>query len=182
VVDLRFWRSERLGSKAATDGLVGATWEATAGQPSVGAVLTAFSGGPAATVCRRRWSQDRGKAYREDLEALYPHYAKHSMAARFLDWPGDPLDASGLLVSGPRTGDNHCPLLHSGLGRLHFAGEHACYKFVGYMEGALSSGVAVARRLVAREGTPSAAPKAPRPFELEAGNPVSSQEAGSYNL
>jgi monoamine oxidase len=71
-----------------------------------------------------------------------------------------PLDASGLLVSGRRTGDDRWPPPHSGLRRLHFAGEHACYKFVGYMEGALSSGVAVAGRLVAREGAPAAAPKA----------------------
>jgi monoamine oxidase len=37
------------------------------------------------------------------------------------------------------------------LGRLHFAGEHACYKFVGYMEGALNSGVSVAKRIAARD-------------------------------
>jgi hypothetical protein len=38
------------------------------------------------------------------------------------------------------------------LGRLHFAGEHASYKFVGYMEGALNSGAAVAKRLATRDG------------------------------
>jgi monoamine oxidase len=43
VVDRRFWENERLGSKAATDGLVGATWEATAGQQGGGAVLTRLS-------------------------------------------------------------------------------------------------------------------------------------------
>ena len=32
-------------------------------------------------------------------------------------------------------------------GRLHFAGEHCCYKFVGYMEGALQSGIAAARNV-----------------------------------
>jgi monoamine oxidase len=37
-----------------------------------------------------------------------------------------------------------------GVGRLHIVGEHACYKFVGYMEGGLNSGAAVARRLAAR--------------------------------
>jgi monoamine oxidase len=35
---------------------------------------------------------------------------------------------------------------------MHFAGEHTCYKFVGYMEGALSSGVSVARRIALRDG------------------------------
>jgi hypothetical protein len=29
---------------------------------------------------------------------------------------------------------------------------HTCYKFVGYMEGALNSGVSIARRLAVRDG------------------------------
>jgi monoamine oxidase len=32
-------------------------------------------------------------------------------------------------------------------GWLHFAGEHTCFAFVGYMEGALASGFRLARRL-----------------------------------
>ena len=42
-------------------------------------------------------------------------------------------------------------MLHRGLGRLHCTGEHACYKFVGYMEGALNSGVAVAKRIATHD-------------------------------
>jgi monoamine oxidase len=34
---------------------------------------------------------------------------------------------------------------------LHFAGEHTCYAFVGYMEGALSSGYRLARKLAVRD-------------------------------
>jgi monoamine oxidase len=151
VVDRRFWQSERLGPNAVTDGMVSVTWEATAGQPGPGVVLTAFSGGPAATVCRRRWAQNRDTAYREALEALYPRYARHCTAACFLDWPGDPWTQGGYSFPAPGQVMTVGPLLYSGLGRLHFAGEHACYKFVGYMEGALSSGVAVARRLASHE-------------------------------
>ena len=45
------------------------------------------------------------------------------------------------------------PLLYAGVeDRLHFAGEYTCYKFVGYMEGALNSGVSIARRLAVRDG------------------------------
>ena len=45
------------------------------------------------------------------------------------------------------------PLLYAGVeNRLHFAGEHTCYKFVGYMEGALNSGASIARRLAVRDG------------------------------
>jgi monoamine oxidase len=44
------------------------------------------------------------------------------------------------------------PILEQGLGRLHFAGEFTCYGFIGYMEGALRSGVMVAERLAKRDG------------------------------
>jgi monoamine oxidase len=43
------------------------------------------------------------------------------------------------------------PILHEGMGRLHFIGEHTCYDFVGYMEGALKSGVSLAKRLANRD-------------------------------
>ena len=35
---------------------------------------------------------------------------------------------------------------------MYFAGEHTCLKFVGYMEGALNSGVTVARDIAMRDG------------------------------
>ena len=44
------------------------------------------------------------------------------------------------------------PRLREGLGRLHFAGEHCSYAFMGYMEGALNSGASLAKRLAKRDG------------------------------
>jgi monoamine oxidase len=38
--------------------------------------------------------------------------------------------------------------INDGLAPLRFAGEHTAYGFIGYMEGALSSGVRVANDLV----------------------------------
>lgn len=56
------------------------------------------------------------------------------------------LDARRLFFPRPRPGDHRRPAAQEGIaGRLHFAGEHACYKFAGFMEGALASGVSVAR-------------------------------------
>jgi len=40
---------------------------------------------------------------------------------------------------------------------VHFAGEHTNYAFVGDMEGALGSGIAVAKRLAQRDGLTRAA-------------------------
>ena len=41
-------------------------------------------------------------------------------------------------------------MLREGIGRLHFAGEHTSYAFMGYMEGALNSGAAAAKRIAVR--------------------------------
>jgi hypothetical protein len=106
VVDRRFWENERLGSKAATDGLVGATWEATAGQQGGGVLLTAFSGGPAQPFAggaglrtEERLTKKPWKPFTRTCGALHCDLLP-GLARR-------PLDASGLLVSGPRTGDGH---------------------------------------------------------------------------
>jgi monoamine oxidase len=68
-----------------------------------------------------------------------------------MDWPREPWTMASYSFPGPGQVTTVGPVLRQGLGRLHFAGEHCCYKFVGYMEGALDSGVAVARRLAARD-------------------------------
>jgi monoamine oxidase len=48
---------------------------------------------------------------------------------------------------------NWGPKLSDGYeGKVHFAGEHTCYVFTGYMEGALQSGYRLARKLVHRDG------------------------------
>lgn len=150
VVDRPFWAEEKLGPNAATDGMVSMTWDGTVGQPGRGAALLAFSGGPAAAVCRQRWAHQRELAYRGELEKLYPDYAKHFIGSRFMDWPGDQWTQAGYSFPAPGQVTTVGPILRSGLGRIHFAGEHTCYKFVGYMEGALNSGVSVAKRLVLR--------------------------------
>ena len=49
------------------------------------------------------------------------------------------------------------PTLRQGIGRLHFAGEYTSYAFMGYMEGALNSGAAAARRIAVRDGIVKAA-------------------------
>ena len=69
-----------------------------------------------------------------------------------MDWPGDPWTGASYSFPAPGQVTTVGPVLHAGLGRLHFAGEHACYQFVGYMEGALHSGAALAKRLAVRDG------------------------------
>jgi monoamine oxidase len=151
AVDHSFWEEEGLGPNATTDGMVSLTWNGTAGQSGKGAALLAFSGGPAAAMCRKRWSHQGKSAYGLELEKLYPDYSKHLLGDRFMDWPSDQWTKAGYSFPAPGQVTTVGPILRSGIGRIHFAGEHTCYQFVGYMEGALNSGVSLAKRLVLRD-------------------------------
>ena len=70
-----------------------------------------------------------------------------------MDWPSDEWTQCGYSFPAPGEVTTVGPMLREGVGgRLHFAGEHASYAFIGYMEGALNSGVALANRLAVRDG------------------------------
>jgi monoamine oxidase len=152
----RFWRESSLAADGMSDGPLGFTWDATLGQAGNGAVMTGFSGGPAAEVCRGWSTVERDGKVLGELEALFPDVRRHFVHALFLDWPADPWVRGGYSFPAPGEVTAVGPTLRSGLGPLHFAGEHCCPGFVGYMEGALASGVAVATRIAARAATAAA--------------------------
>ncbi len=149
----RFWVDKGLAPDSLTDGPISMTWEGTDNQPAEGqAGLVAFSGGPAAEACRTQSSKDKDAYFKPKLDEIYPGFSESFVSARFMDWPGDVWTMGGYSFPAPGEVTGQGPLLEKGLGRLHFAGEHVCYKFVGYMEGALNSGATVARRLAVRDG------------------------------
>jgi monoamine oxidase len=150
----RFWLADNLSPESLSNGNVQATWELTAGQEGDGpAGMLAYSGGPSADAMRAIPAEQRDAAYAEELKQRYPKYADAFVASRFMDWPAVPWTKASYSFAAPGEVTTMGPLLHEGIGgRLHFAGEHTCYKFAGYMEGALQSGVAIARRLAIRDG------------------------------
>jgi monoamine oxidase len=66
-----------------------------------------------------------------------------------VNWIDNAWISAGYSFPAPRQVTMHGPILFEGLGRLHFAGEYTSYQFVGYMEGALNSGAALAKRMMA---------------------------------
>ena len=139
-VKKRFWKDLRLSPESLSDGPLNMTWEATDGQ--------AGDDNACLTLCRRRPvggqpSRPAARAAQRRLTALgklYPDAAKQVERTRLLDWPNDPWVRAGYSYPAPGQVTTLGPLLHKGLGRLHFAGEHTCYAFFGYMEGALPPG------------------------------------------
>jgi monoamine oxidase len=115
-------------------------------------VLSGFSGGPAAEASRERWKNEKHNAYVKEFAKIYPAFEQNYAGGRFMDWPSDEWTMAGYSFPAPGQITRMGPVLHKGMGRLHFAGEHTCYKFVGYMEGGLNSGATIAKRIATRDG------------------------------
>ena len=148
----RFWEKQKLSPRSLTNGPVNFTWEDTNNQPGPGACLTAYAGGPMADRTMSWSADDREAKYMELLEPLYPGIDKALVQSRFVNWHVDPYARGSYSFPAPGQVTTLGPILQAGLGRLHFAGEHCCPAFVGYMEGALQSGALVAKRLAQRDG------------------------------
>jgi monoamine oxidase len=128
------------------------TWHATEGQPGAGEALIAFSGGPSAEACRD-WGARRVENYLTELGKVYKGIrASYTGRARFMDWPGDAWSKASYSFPAPGQVTAQGPTLYDGIGRLHFAGEYSSYAFMGFMEGALHSGAAVAKRIAEKDG------------------------------
>lgn len=149
----RFWTEAGRSQYTLSDGDINWTWESTDAQPGDAPVgLTAFSGGDGAERVRSRTPAERDKVMAEQFEAWFPGYKENLAGTRFMDWPGEPLTGGAYSAFAPGEVTRIGPLLHKGLGNLHFAGEHCSFAFMGYMEGALHAGVSLARRMAERDG------------------------------
>jgi monoamine oxidase len=147
-----FWRRSDLAPDLLSDGPVSMTWHATEAQRGAGDAMVAFSGGPAAEICRD-WGARRVENYLTELGKVYKGIrASYSGKSRFMDWPGDAWSKASYSFPAPGQVTAQGPVLYDGIGRLHFAGEYSSYAFMGYMEGALHSGAAVAKRIAEKDG------------------------------
>jgi monoamine oxidase len=114
--------------------------------------MVAFSGGPAADTCREWTPAARTENYLAELSKVYKGIRPAFARARFMDWPSDPWVKASYSFPAPGQVTTQGPTFYEGLGRLHFAGEYTSYAFMGYMEGALNSGAAVAKRIAVKDG------------------------------
>ncbi|HVU85689.1 MAG TPA: FAD-dependent oxidoreductase [Pirellulales bacterium] len=147
-----FWTPSELPPTSMSDGPIGFTWDATAGQPGgPEKAFVAFAGGEAAEQLHRLTGPERVRTILRDLTERYPKLPECLVRTQFVDWLAQKWTLGSYSTPAPGQVTGQGPILAAGLGRLHFAGEHTCLKFVGFMEGALNSGVTVARRLAVRD-------------------------------
>ena len=158
----RFWREGKLSPDALGNGMVTMTWDQTDNQygqdtdDNGPAALCVYSGGPAAARALSIDKAQRDEEFAKVCSVMYPTWRDAFVRSRYMDWPNDPWTMAAYSFPAPGQVTTLGPLMAAPLashqGRLHLAGEHTCYKFVGYMEGGLQSGVRVAKAVAARDG------------------------------
>jgi len=149
--DRRFWQ-EFASSPTLTDdrGPVDLTWETSEADGEPQFTLVAFSGANHATTLTR--ARRPLALVRRQLETPYPGISKDMHAFTLMRWPDDPWSRGSYYFPKPGEVTRFGPIWHRGHRGVHLAGEHTCYAFMGYMEGALHSGYVAARRIAARDG------------------------------
>jgi monoamine oxidase len=158
----RFWIKTSKAPSGSID-QIGMLWEGTDNQSwksGKEAELTVFAGGDTADKLLKMDEQTREAFYAQALDNFYNNeFTLHWVKSQFMSWPTDPWTMAG--YSFPNVGEvctkirklnavyNH---------KLVFAGEHTCLAFVGYMEGALQSGLHAAKQVNRMIGNPRRSP------------------------
>jgi monoamine oxidase len=133
-----------------SDGPINLTWKGTSGGSGSRAGLVAFSGAGNALICRH-W-ENRKHEYLKRLLPVYPRIKQRCRNGVFMDWPANKWTKGSYSFPKPGEVMRVGPLMREGFrDRVHFAGEHTCYAFTGYMEAALQSGLRVAEQIARRD-------------------------------
>jgi monoamine oxidase len=139
----------RRAQAIATDGSLGAFWDATEGQPSEMKSVINFLAGGSASPQLRDATAGGAAGLLSDLCWLglagTPVVASHHVT-----WEDDPFARGGYAFADPAFDPAWKPLLSRRAGRIVFAGEHTSADFPGYMEGAVESGQRAAQELLSR--------------------------------
>lgn len=149
----RFWKRQGEVPSSTLNGPVDQTWETTEDYKKPQFGMVGFSGANHAAELSRLSDPAALNRVAAQLDLTYTNLSKKSVHQEFVNWPTR--DWAWASYSFPKCGDiiTWGPKLSDGYdGKLHFAGEHTCYAFTGYMEGALQSGYRLARKIVRRDG------------------------------
>lgn len=140
-----FW-APRQSPDSLTDTMVGSTWEGPTGAGS-GRSLVGFAGGPVSQALSTAALPKTAAQVTDAFQQVLPGFKDAVLKSEFVNWPAEPWTKGGYSFPAPGKFLAQSRIFNNGIGRLQFAGEHTSLGFIGYMEGALETGVARAQRL-----------------------------------
>ncbi|MCF6437245.1 FAD-dependent oxidoreductase [Pseudoalteromonas sp. MMG022] len=144
----RFWLDHNLGGDTVVASLpTGWTWETTERQGGEGGILIAYTSGDFSKM-QQHWSDQQVIDTRlAEIELMYPGSSQYFIEAKSQDWLNEQWTKGGFLAYGPGQMSAYWALFKQPIGRIYFAGEHTDTLYLGYMEGAVRSGVRVAKQI-----------------------------------
>ncbi|TMP38841.1 hypothetical protein CWB96_09625 [Pseudoalteromonas citrea] len=146
--DTRFWLNQGLGGDTIVTGLpTGWTWETTERQGGEGGILITYTSGDYSQI-QKHWSdEDIIDARLEEIELMYPNSSQYFVEASVHSWINDEWTQGGFLAYGPGQITKYWGVFQEPVGRIYFAGEHTDTRYLGFMEGAVRSGVRVSEQI-----------------------------------
>jgi monoamine oxidase len=136
----------RHGRAFATDGCLGAFWDASEEQGDAASIVSFLAGG-SASACLRDKAAAGGQSLLSDLCWLGIDRSPVT-AVHIGDWTDDPWARGGYAFLDPGFDPAWRTLLARRAGRIVFAGEHTSERWQGYMNGAVESGRRAAHELL----------------------------------
>ena len=140
---------ERRARAFATDGCLGAFWDASEEQGDAASIVSFLAGG-SASACLRDKAAGGGQSVLSDLCWLGIDRSPVT-AVHIADWTSDPWVRGGYAFLDPGFDPAWRSLLMRRAGRIVFAGEHTSERWQGYMNGAIESGQRAARELITNQ-------------------------------
>lgn len=150
VYERPFWREAGLNGQAGSSvGPVKVTFDNTAPGSGHG-IMMGFLEGAEARTWARRTAEERRDAFIESLVPLFGEESRHPIEYLERDWMAEEFTRGCYGAHfAPGVWTAYGPALTEPIGRIHWAGAEHASVWNGYMEGAVRSGEATARRLLA---------------------------------
>jgi monoamine oxidase len=143
----RFWRQEGFSGDVYSDLPLGATWEATNGQPGRPGVLIGYAAGANSRHFEPETSAERARETRAWIGDVFPGSAREAIEYASVSWPVEPYSGGAWMAPRPGQVVPYWNALREPAGRIQLAGEHTDDLYPGYMEGAVRSGLRAARKV-----------------------------------
>ena len=142
----RFWRRAGFSGDSVTDLRFLNTWESTDGQPGGAGILTAYATGGRGRAAARLGSMRAAST--AQIERIWGEPQERAGASLDAPWPAEPYSRGAWLTYAPGQITAYWRALRTDPGRIVLAGEHTV-DGSGYMDSAVRSGKAAARRVTA---------------------------------